>query len=423
MDGRNRYSDEMKQKTVSGGIRRITELSGLDARATTRLRVLNCIREAGEVSRTDISAALRLSPATVTFVTSGLMSGALIEEVDAQENMDTARRGRPRIALRLTKGKFQVAGIKIARKSMSVLILDFDGTEVAKLDLPLPRPQMSPEELVRVIHSGVSQTCETAGQSVDSLAGISIGLAGQVDAAAGFVHWSSSLTERNVDLAPILAAQLPCPAFLENDANLVAKAEQLFGQAVGLNNFLVVTVEYGVGLGIVLDGNLYRGERGCGAEFGHTKVQLDGAPCQCGQNGCLEAYVGGYALLREAETSLGTGADFTVKALAELARDGNAKAQDVLSRSAQMFAMGLANLINLFDPECIILAGIEHRIAHLHTDEVMRLVAQSVVNVDAPFPEIRIHHWGDEMWARGAAAMGIEQVSALKVKELGKNAA
>ena len=92
-----------------------------------------------------------------------------------------------------------------------------------------------------------------------------------------FVHWSSSITERNIDFSHLLSNELPCPAFVDNDANLVAKAEQLFGLGKGLKNFLVVTIEHGVGLGIVLDGKLYRGERGCGAEFGHTKVQLDGA--------------------------------------------------------------------------------------------------------------------------------------------------
>ena len=83
-----------------------------------------------------------------------------------------------------------------------------------------------------------------------------------------------------------------------------------------------------------------------------------------------------------------------------------------------MFGLGLSNLINLFDPERIILSGAGHRIAHLHSDTVLAQVQRNVVKVDAPLPDIRVHHWDDLMWARGAAAMGIEQVSALKVKEL-----
>ena len=413
----------MKQESSTDKVRRIATATGLDARALTRLRVLNCIREAGEVSRTDIAAELRLSPATVTFVTSGLMSGALIEEVSGQDAPDTARRGRPRVALRLTRGQHLVAGIKVARTAISVLVLDFDGTDVAKAEFPLARSQMEPDELVTTIRDCVTETCRGIPDGVDRLAGIAIGLAGQIDAADRFIHWSSSLTRRNVDLGALLATHLPCAAFIENDANLVAKAEQLFGEARGLSNFLVVTVEHGVGLGIVLDGKLYRGERGCGAEFGHTKVALNGAPCQCGQQGCLEAYVGSYALLREAAGILGTGETPTVLALAKAAAAGNTQAQNILDRAGEMFGMGLANLINLFDPERIILSGAQHRIAHLHSERVLAQVQSSVVKVDAPLPDIRVHHWADEMWARGAAALGIERVSALKVKELGKDAA
>ncbi len=394
------------------------EAVALDARAMTRLRVLNCIRASGNASRTDIAAALRLSPATVTFVTSGLMVGGLIEEVTATDTPDAAKRGRPRVALRLRKGEFHIGGIKIARGSMSILVLDFDGKEVKRLEVPLTQPQMEPEALVLTIRDALTAAYEQIGCGLERLSGISIGLAGQIDAETRFVHWSSSLTQRNVDLGKHLDKHLPCAAFLDNDANLVAKAEQLFGEAKGLKNFLVVTVEHGVGLGIVLGGRLYRGERGCGAEFGHTKVALNGAACQCGQQGCLEAYVGSSGLLRRAAEDISPDAFPTVRALVQGAVDGNAEASKILDEAGQMFGLGLSNLINLFDPERIIIAGMEHRIAHLHSTAVMNGVRNNVVKVDAPLPDISINHWDDLMWARGAAAMGIEHVSALKVKEL-----
>ena len=394
------------------------EAIALDARAVTRLRVLNCIRASENASRTDIAAALRLSPATVTFVTSGLMAGGLIEEVTATDTPDAARRGRPRVALRLKRGDFHVAGIKVARTSMSILVLDFDGQEFARLEVPLSQPQMDPEALVLAIRDALTAAYLRIDCDIEKLSGISIGLAGQIDAEARFVHWSSSLTRRNVDFGELLNKHLPCAAFLDNDANLVAKAEQLFGEARGLKNFLVVTVEHGVGLGIVLGGRLYRGERGCGAEFGHTKVALNGATCQCGQNGCLEAYVGSSGLLRRAAEVTSPGAFPTVRALVQGAADGHATAAKILEQAGQMFGLGLSNLINLFDPEQIIIAGAEHRIAHLHTETVLKGVLNNVVKVDAPLPDIRINHWDDLMWARGAAAMGVEHVSALKVKEL-----
>ncbi len=408
----------MKRDSSAPKTRLVGEAAGLDARALTRLRVLNCIRNMEDASRTDIAAALKLSPATVTFVTSGLMAGGLIEELSSPSAPDTAKRGRPRVALRLSKGAFHVAGIKISRQEMSILILDFGGREVAQLITKLPEPCMEPLVMVQTIRQGVTEACAQFNVSIDRLAGISIGLAGQIDSARNFVHWSSSLTERSVDLGALLAAHIPCAAFVENDANLVAKAEQLFGKARGLNNFLVVTVEFGVGLGIVLDGHLHRGERGCGAELGHTKVSLHGPECQCGQKGCLEAYVGTHGLLNRGR-QIADGAQInSVRDLVQRANQGNAEAALVLEEAGQMFALGLSNLINLFDPESIIVSGAEHRIAHLHTETVFDQIRNSVVKVDAPLPEIQVHHGDDLMWARGAAAMGIELVSALKVKEL-----
>lgn len=412
------YGIEMKRESGVSRVRLTGEVANLDARALTRLRVLNCIRAQGEASRTDIAAALKLSPATVTFVTSGLMAGGLIEEISGLDAPEAAKRGRPRVALRLTQGQFHIAGIKVSRDRMSILILDFDGREVVHWDVDLLEPRMTPTALVLAIRDGVTAACAEIDGGIDALAGISIGLAGQVDATNRFVHWSSSLTERNIAFGALLDEYLPCAAFVENDANLVAKAEQLFGEARGLNNFLVVTVEHGVGLGIVLDGRLHRGERGCGAEFGHTKVALRGAECQCGQHGCLEAYVGSYGLLQRAGKELGQGAVDTVRALVKTAADGNDCATKILDEAGEVFGLGLSNLINLFDPERIILSGAEHRIAHLHSDEVLAQVRASVVKVDAPLPDIHVHHWDDLKWARGAAAMGIEHVSALKVKEL-----
>lgn len=391
---------------------------GLDARALTRLRVLNCIRDRGEASRTDIAAALKLSPATVTFVTSSLMAGNLIEEVTGAEVPETAKRGRPRVALRLIKGRYHVAGIKVSRKKMTIVILDFDGEEVGQKQVSLPQPQLEPAEFVIAIRESVAAAFEDIPGGMGTLAGISIGLAGQVDVKRNFVHWSSSLTQRNVNFGPLVEEHLPCAAFIDNDANLVAKAELLFGEARGLNNVLVVTIEHGVGLGIVLDGQLHRGERGCGAEFGHTKVALDGASCQCGQRGCLEAYVGSYGLLRRAKGLIGDGAPDNVRELVRLAESGSEPALQVLEEAGRMFGLGLSNLINLFDPERIILTGASHRIAHLHSDAALAQVQSNVVKVDAPLPDIQVHNWDDLIWSRGAAAEGIEQVSSLKVKEL-----
>lgn len=393
-----------------------------DPRDSGRLAVLDTIRSAGRIARIDIAHSTGFSPATVTAIASDLLVAGVIEEIRQNDRPSQSRRGRPRVLLKLRGRAHRIAGVKVAQRVVSVVVLDFEGSEIVDHERALAAPRMSPEALADEIVTAVAQACEKAGFGSGDLSGIGIGLAGQVDATRNFVHWSSSLKTRNVSLGAMLERRVACPVFIDNDANLVAKAEHLFGEGRDLKNFLVVTIEHGVGLGIILGGELYRGARGCGAEFGHTKVQYQGALCQCGQRGCLEAYVGGYALLREANVDTDGNIQSSISDFFAAAKAGNQTALSILERAGRMFAMGLANLINVFDPELVILSGAQVSFRHFYEEKVMEEMRDMVVRVDAPLPEIRVHQWGDLMWAKGAAAHAVERVSAIAVRELARNA-
>ncbi|QTN37410.1 ROK family transcriptional regulator [Cognatishimia activa] len=393
-----------------------------DQRDHGRLSVLDSIRSAGEIARIDIADATGFSPATVTAITSELLNAGLIEEIIPENKQSQSRRGRPRVAIKLAGRSHLIAGVKLGHKVISVLVLDFEGQDVVSQEFPIANPRMDPDEFVEVMLEAVSKTCESGGFTINDLSGIGLSMAGLIHATDGFVHWSSSLTERNVDMGALMEKASPCPVFIDNDANLVAKAEHLFGVARNLENFIVITIEHGVGMGIIIDGKIYRGIRGCGAELGHTKVQLEGALCQCGQRGCLEAYVGDYAILREAHSVLGEEIHEDVGSLYDAANNGDQLAVSVLDRAARMLALGLANVVNIFDPELIILAGAQMSYRHLYEDKIIDAAKQQVVQIDAEMPPIRVHAWGDLMWAKGAAAYAIDQVSALKVRELSRNA-
>lgn len=390
----------------------------LDARGATQFRVLQCIRDAGEISRTDIARALDSSPATVTAACGALLESGLICEVERAPS-DTVQRGRPRIMLRINGGAFHVAGMKIARQAILVMIVDSQGEEIGTYTSPLAESQMPAEVLVGEVRKALEAACQSCNLPMTSIAGLTLGLPGFLNGSTGFMHWSSSVTERNVDFAPLFRRNLPCPTFLDNDANLVAKAEHLFGAGRGLRNFLVVTVEHGVGMGIVLNGELYRGERGCGAEFGHTKVQIEGAVCQCGQRGCLEAYVGDYAMVRDAATGRQGHGPTSIPEILEAARTGDTLCQDVLERASQFLGVALANLVNLFDPEHIVLARSRPPFGPPYPEIMLEALRRNTVQVDAPLPEITVRNLDESMWAKGAAAHGIEMVSILKIRAQG----
>ncbi len=396
---------------------------GLDQRESGRHQVFEAIRQAGRIARIDIARETQVSPATVTAITSELLAAGLIEEIVPEGDRPGAKRGRPRVSLKIRGAAHLIAGIKITDRSATVILVDFEGKTVGEYDQELPGPVMSAEELVVLVREALVGGCEAAGQSLSDLSGVGLGLSGLIDATRNFVHWSPSLDQRNVELGQMLTQAIPVPFFMDNDANLVAKAEQLFGQARNLSDFIVITIEQGVGMGIVIDGRVYHGERGCGAEFGHTKVQLDGALCRCGQRGCLEAYVGDYALLREANIRGSVQPEDDLSALYARAKAGDAMARSIFDRAGRMFAMGLANVINIFDPSLVILSGEQMTFDFLYSEDVLNRVKASIVQVDAPLPEIRVHKWGDLMWAKGAAAYAMEGVSDLTIRKLAANAA
>lgn len=383
--------------------------------------LLREIERHGQIPRIDLSQVTGISRATVTTITADLLRDGLIEEVPREDGTD-ARRGRPRVDLKLAADAHLVAGIKVSDTTISLILSDFEGTALADLEVAKPKGATDAADLADQITRATQTLTAKAGRTLSQLSGIGVGLAGIVDARNGTVYWSPSLDARNVSFRDILSRRIGVPAFLDNDANLVAMAEKSFGLGRGHSDFIVVTIESGVGMGIVLGDQIYRGTRGCGAEFGHTKVQLAGALCRCGQRGCLEAYVADYALLREA-ASVGSidpalPASRQIEQLLAAARASEPTARTIVDRAGHMFALGLANLVNIFDPELIILAGEQMQFDHLYAEEVIAEMRKSIVQIDKAPPEVVVHKWDNQMWARGAAAYALDFVYDMAARDV-----
>ena len=393
-----------------------------EQRSQGRHLVFSYIRNNFQMARIDIANATGMSPATVTAITAELIAAGLIEEVHRTTETGQSRRGRPRVDLKLRGKAHIVAGMKVTNKHVTAVVMDLEGNQLGKAQLPSPRPPMKQADLVKLIPNLVESAANSAGMQTCDLSAIGIGIPGTVQAENGFVDWCPLFEEQEFNLHDLLSDILPMPAFIENDANAVAMAELWFGFGRDAPDFLVVTIEQGVGLGIVLDGKIYRGTQGFGAEFGHTKVQLEGALCRCGQRGCLEAYVADYALLREAELFIKNNDVMSdEKRLAHLykhAKAGEPTARSIFDRASRMFAMGLANLVNLFDPSLIILSGEQMQFDYLYAQPVFDAVRASTIQKGHHAPEIRIHKWGDMMWAKGAAAYALEEIVRLSIDQL-----
>jgi predicted NBD/HSP70 family sugar kinase len=387
-----------------------------DAQRPLRQQVFERIRAAGLVPRVQLARDLGVSPASVTTISSELIEAGLIEEVAQARDSDTGR-GRPAVALGVRAKAHLVAGLKLSDREHTAVIVDFAGRLIADEAVPRRPGPMATEDILLAIESLLDRVCASAGVARAQLSAVGIGVPGFVDSQEGAVLWSSVLTDTTVPLADLAAQRLGLPVSIDNDANLVALAELWFGAGRSLSDFAVVTIEHGVGMGFVLNHRLYRGAGRVGMELGHTKVQLDGALCRCGQRGCLEAYIADYALAREATTALNWGhkesqpINVLLESLYDHAKAGNATAKSIFRRAGRYLALGLSNVINLFDPALIILSGERMRYDYLYAAETLAEMDNLVIRSGRPRPPIEIHAWGDLLWAHGAAALALSAVT------------
>ena len=382
-------------------------------RAENTARVLHQIRRSGEIARVDLADRLNLSPATVTTIVTDLVEWDLVRETHA---LATPGRGRPRIQLTLNPSARYVAGAKLNTDTLTVAILDFVGEVLADVTVPFSGPTIQPGEMVERLHHGFRQAVAKADLVPGDIAGFGLGIPGFIERETGNCHWSPILTGTPIDIRALIQDRIECPVSVDNDANLATLAELWFGHGREHTDFLVVTIEHGVGLGLVIDGRLYRGARGLGAEFGHTKVQIEGALCRCGQRGCLEAYVADFALVREANTALPVQTEPVASAtlidqLADRARSGDPGPASIFRRAGRMLGMGLANLLNLFDPSIIVLTGERMRNHGLLEEGVAQSIKENALHSGRPPVRLAVHRWGDGLWARGAGALALDTLS------------
>ena len=211
----------------------------------------------------------------------------------------------------------------------------------------------------------------------------------------------------------MLSLRLQTPVVLDNDANMLTLAELWFGAGRELADFAVVTIESGVGMGLVLGNKLYRGAHGKGLELGHTKVEMDGALCQCGRRGCLEAYLADFALIREATTALdhrfdtSESPEHVLETLFAEAKAGNHAALGIFRRAGRYLALGLSNVIQLFDPALICLSGGQMRYECLYADDVLQEMHRLALDDGRKPCKATFNMWDDLVWARGASAQAL----------------
>jgi glucokinase len=223
-------------------------------------------------------------------------------------------------------------------------------------------------EVLAIIEGAVREAIEAVDGAVDA---VGIGIPSTIDRHSGVSVYATHLPLAGVPVADVLAERLDLPVFMDNDANLALLVEHRAGVARDARNALMLTLGTGIGGGILIEGRIYRGSQGAAGELGHIVIDEDGPPCQgnCPNHGCLEVMASGSALVREATAlagerprsalgmALASGRGITGPLVTELAHDGDEAAREVLALIGRHLGVGLASLVNAFDPDVIVIGG------------------------------------------------------------------
>jgi predicted NBD/HSP70 family sugar kinase/biotin operon repressor len=320
-------------------------------RERNRLRVIDVLRRRGTASRSDLAELTGLSRTTVAALVSDLQARGLV--VDAN-GVKSSGRGRPPSLLRLDAAAGAAVGIDFDHPHLRVAVADLASTVLAERCVELDVDNDAAASLDAAVEL-VDELLEEAAIDRADIVGVGMGLPGPIDRRSGTVAAPILPSWSGIHAGGELASRLGLHVEVDNDANLGALGEVSYGAAQGFADIVYVRVGSGIGAGLLLGGQLYRGAAGLAGELGHVQVRPEGAVCRCGNRGCLESVAGLGAvigLLQEAH-----GQDLTLRDVLDLLADGDPGARRAVNDAGRSIGRVLADLCNHLNPAAIIVGG------------------------------------------------------------------
>lgn len=323
----------------------------------------------------------------------------------------------------MTAGISLALGIDLGGSHIGVGVVDGTGKLIAREVVPT-LVAAGPEGVIADLAGAARRIIVSLSDDRGSLVGAGVGVAALVDHRQGTVEMAPNLKWYGVPLKSILEEELGLPVLLENDANAAALGENWVGAGAGTRHMICVTVGTGIGGGLILGGRLHRGAGGFAGEVGHLRVAEDGPLCGCGRHGCLEAVASATAMAREGAALLarrlasGTGHDTPLGRLAEgdparvntrmlfeADRQGDGGAAEIINRAARFLGLGLAQAVNLLNPEVIVIGGGVGQAGERFLDPVRNALATSALEEPASRVRVVAAGLGTDAGILGAASL------------------
>jgi glucokinase-like ROK family protein len=380
--------------------------------------LLDALRRFAPLSRAELAARTRLNRSTVSIIVTSLIEEGLIQETDLQ----SSKVGRPGMLLELNpKGGFAI-GIELGVDFISIILTDF----IARVQW---REQMCSdpnEDQITILDCAATLTQHALdyglSQGLRPL-GIGMGVPGLVDLRQGKLIFAPNLHWNNVPLRLIWSQRFNLPIFVENEANAAALGEYYFGAAQGVDSFIYLSAGIGLGAGIVLDGKLFRGSNGYASEVGHMTVDPNGELCGCGKRGCWETQVGPRAVLRRVRKTLESGVPsalcdlvegdlerISFESVVQAAGQGDSVALRALQEVGERLGIGVANLVNVFNPELIVLGGALNLASTILLPIVERLIRENALTPACENVHVAASAHGIDACLMGAVALVLDDI-------------
>jgi predicted NBD/HSP70 family sugar kinase len=381
--------------------------SPLSARQLNRLSVIETVHRHPGSSRAEITRRTGLGRQTVATITDELLGAGLVEEHSRNDDGRPRNTGRPPILLSLVPGAAFAAGLDFGHHHIRVAVCDLSGHPVA-YDWSPAEVDHAPTESFDFAYDLVNRALSSAGIDRDRLLGVGMGLAGPINKTTGEPEADGILPGwRGVRPAAEMQARLGVPVQLENDANVGALGEKVFGAGRDVDHLIYVRLSAGIGAGLILAGRPYHGSLGVAGEIGHILSDPQGAICRCGNRGCLETIASPVAVAALLERSLGR--PVSSQTLLELLAAGHRGAQRAVADAGEAVGTVLASLVNMLNPQLLLVGGELAAAGNVLLDPIRAAITRHAIAPASASVRVAAGTLGPRAEVLGAAALILAQ--------------
>ncbi|NLN28577.1 MAG: ROK family transcriptional regulator [Firmicutes bacterium] len=344
-----------------------------------RSLLLEAIWSRGPISRAELAKQMRLSPATVSAIVDQLIEEGLVDE----KGLGRSQGGRPPVLVTLNPHARTVLALYVHVDGIQGAVTNLHGDVLHQITHPIDLA--SSDGLLGSIIQAVAKLRAAAQDLGRPVLGIGVACPGLIDKNSGILRYSSSLGVKNVPVGPVVSKRFGMMTLVDNDQNATALAELHLGAGKGTQNFIYISIDGGIGAGIIVDGSVYRGAWGAAGEFGHMTVDVNGPPCRCGNRGCLGVMAGGAAMLSQATYMLHQGVDTALAAACQgdvgklriehfmqAVKENDRTARSIFDVAVEYLGAGVASLVNLLSPELVVVGGSVTREAEQRVVEALQ---------------------------------------------------